>query len=395
MLMIPYARQNINSSDIEAVVNVLKSDWLTQGSVVPAFENAVAMKVGAKFGVAVNSATSALHIACLALGLKKGDCLWTSANTFVASANCALYCGAKVDLIDIDPSTYNMSVTLLHEKLILAEKKNCLPKIIIPVHFSGQSCEMEAIYKLSEQYGFKIIEDASHAIGGRYKNQPIGNCQFSDITIFSFHPAKILTTGEGGMAMTNSPELAEKMNILRSHGITRDRSKMTDKSQGDWYYEQVDLGFNYRMTDIQAALGLSQLDRLDEFISAREKIANKYNDCFQGSPLKLQCIENNCRSAFHLYIIRVQEALRSSLFDYLRNNGINANVHYIPVHLQPYYQNFGFKWGDFPSSEQYYKETITLPIYPALTVEMQNKVIAIVTNWFDLETKELKMSVMT
>lgn len=368
--MIPYGRQDITQSDIDAVVEVLESDFLTQGPAVPEFEQAVAKYCGAKHAVATNSATSALHIACLALGLTEGDWLWTSPITFVASANCGLYCGAKVDFVDIDSRTYNLSPQALEEKLINAEKKGQLPKIVIPIHLCGQSCEMEAIYKLSQQYGFKIIEDASHAIGGKYQDKLIGNGQYSDIVIFSFHPVKIITTGEGGMAVTNNQSLAEKMSLLRSHGITRDPNQMTQIPDGPWYYQQIDLGFNYRMTDIQAALGISQMQRLEQYISKRHDIAENYNKMIGGLPVTIPHQHSDCYSAFHLYVIRVNKNAPVShkvLFKNLRAKNIGVNLHYIPVHTQPYYKNLGFKTGDFPNAENYYKEAISLPMYSSLT----------------------------
>ena len=374
--MIPYGRQDISESDIAAVVDVLRSDWLTQGPVVSRFEEAVANKVGAEYGVAVNSATSALHIACLALGLGVGDWLWTSPNTFVASANCGLYCGAQIDFVDIDPHTYNMSAETLQAKLEQAEKLGKLPKVVIAVHFAGQSCEMDVIHALSKQYGFKVIEDASHAIGGSYRNQPIGCCFYSDITIFSFHPVKVMTTGEGGMALTNNPELAEKMQRLRSHGITRDAKKMHNTMPGAWYYEQIELGFNYRMTDIQAALGLSQLSRLDEFVSYRQQIASIYHKNLSDLPLILPHQLMHVDSAFHLYVIKLKSGFnRDTLFTQLREAGIGVNIHYIPVHTQPYYQQMGFKTGDFPEAEFYYNDAISIPMYASLLEQDQMTVV--------------------
>ena len=377
--MIPYGKQDINQADIDSVVNVLQSDFLTQGPQVPLFEKIVADYCDAEYGVAVNSATSALHIACLALDLGKGDYLWTSPNTFVASANCGLYCGAKVDFIDIDPETYNMSIDSLKHKLLDAETHGKLPKVIIPVHFSGQSCDMRAIYALSKKYGFKIIEDASHAIGGKYQNTSIGSCKYSDITVFSFHPVKIITTGEGGMAMTNEEELASKMRRLSSHGITRNPKQMSHLPDGSWYYQQIDLGFNYRMTDIQAALGASQMNRIDDYINKRQNIAAHYNR--ELSELSIttphQHVDNF--SSCHLYVIRLQckflKKNHAQIFQSLRNEGIGVNLHYIPVHTQPYYKNLGFSEGDFPHAELYYQEAISLPIYPTLDKHQQNSVI--------------------
>ena len=375
--MIPYGRQDINQADIQAVVDVLQSDWLTQGLMVPRFEQAVAEKVGAQYAVAVNSATSALHIACLVLDLGPGDWLWTSPNTFVASANCALYCGAKVDFVDIDPKTYNMSVEKLTAKLEEADHLGTLPKIVIPVHFAGQSCDMAAIHKLSRRYGFKIIEDASHAIGGKYKDRYIGNCAYSDVTIFSFHPVKIITTGEGGIALTKDQSLAEQMQRLRSHGITRSADLFQHQKEGAWYYEQQELGFNYRMTDIQAALGCSQLSRLDFFIENRHQVAASYNDQLCDLPIVLPFQSESVYSAYHLYPIQVKKNTinRETLFASLRQAGIGVNVHYIPVHTQPYYQQLGFRVGDFPVAESYYQNAISLPMYATLSSSDQDKVL--------------------
>ncbi|MCW7482148.1 UDP-4-amino-4,6-dideoxy-N-acetyl-beta-L-altrosamine transaminase [Leptospira kanakyensis] len=369
--MIPYGRQNINQADIEAVVNVLKSDFLTQGPVIPQFEKAVANYCGVKYTYAVNSATSGLHIACIALGLQEGDIVWTSPISFVASANCAKYCGATVDFVDIDPITYNMSVNNLREKLLKADKEGKLPKIVIPVHLAGQSCDMEPIWKLSREYGFKIIEDASHAIGGSYKSSKVGSCEFSDITIFSFHPVKIITTGEGGMVCTNNVEVANKLYRLRSHGITRDSTEMTHQPDGQWYYQQIELGYNYRMTDLQAALGMSQLNRLDEFVVKRHGIYNRYKEIFKDVSIKLPELEPYAFASLHLYIVRIENNIagsnRKGIFEKLRANGILANIHYIPIYSQPYYQQFGYNRNDFPESENYYKEAISLPIYPDLS----------------------------
>ena len=377
--MIPYGRQDISEEDIQAVIKVLKSDWLTQGPVVPAFEKAVAAYCHAGYGVAVNSATSALHVACLALGVGKGDIVWTSPVTFVASANCAVYCGAEVDFVDIDSRTYNMSVIALQKKLAHAKKENKLPKVVIPVHLAGQSCEMEAIHLLSRQYGFSIIEDASHCIGGKYKGEPIGNCRYSSITVFSFHPVKIITTGEGGMAMTNDHQLALQMTHFRSHGIVRYAHEMTQEPDGPWFYQQIDLGFNYRMTDIQAALGLSQLNRLDEFVSKRHKIAKRYNELLTESWITLPWQHPDSLSAFHLYIVRIQKNNQVidhlQMFERLRNTGILVNLHYIPVYRHPFYQKMGFVPADYPEAESYYAEAISLPMFPALTIEQQNIVV--------------------
>lgn len=377
--MIPYGRQDITAADIRAVKDVLESDYLTQGPVVPAFEQKVAVYCGSSHGVAVNSATSALHIACMALGLGPGDFLWTTPVTFVASANCALYCGANVDFVDIDPSTYNLSVDRLEEKLIKAKNLGRLPKIVIPVHLGGQPCDMKRIWELSQEYGFRIVEDGSHAIGAKYQGDPVGDCRYSDITVFSFHPVKIITTGEGGMAMTNDSKLAEKMNLFRSHGITRDPALMTWTPDGPWYYQQIDLGYNYRMTDIQAALGLSQIDRLDVYVSRRHELANRYQSLLVDLPLKKQIQLPDAYSAYHLYVIRLQlgkvKQSHRAIFDSMRLHGVGVNLHYIPVHTQPYYKKMGFSFGDFPESEQYYSEAISLPMYAGLTDREQDHVV--------------------
>ncbi|MCB5189978.1 UDP-4-amino-4,6-dideoxy-N-acetyl-beta-L-altrosamine transaminase [Methylobacillus arboreus] len=374
--MIPYGRQSISEDDIQAVVDILRSDYLTQGPAVPAFESAVAKYCKAKHAVAVNSATSALHIACLALGVGPGDIVWTSPITFVASANCVLYCGAQVEFVDIDPKTYNLSVEQLAQKLEAAEKQGKLPKVVIPVHLCGQSCDMAAIFALSQRYGFKVIEDASHAIGGRYKNEPVGNCKYSDITVFSFHPVKIITTGEGGMALTNDANIAERLQLLRSHGITRDESKMTHASDGPWYYQQIDLGFNYRMTDIQAALGLSQMRRLDEFVIKRHEIARQYDLFLADVSVMTPWQHPDVYSAFHLYVVRLQvgNKNRREVFESLRAEGIGVNLHYIPVYRQPYYEQFGYNRSDYPEAEKYYAEAISIPIFPSLSHQMQSKV---------------------
>jgi UDP-4-amino-4,6-dideoxy-N-acetyl-beta-L-altrosamine transaminase len=377
--MIPYGRQDISDEDIQAVVDVLRSDYLTQGPAVPAFEKSIAGYCGTQHAIAVNSATSALHIACLALGVRSNDVVWTTPITFVASANCALYCGASVDFVDIDPRTYNMSVERLAEKLAHAEKIGKLPKVVIPVHLCGQPCDMVSIHTLSQQYGFKIIEDASHAIGGKYCGEPIGNCRYSDITVFSFHPVKIITTAEGGMAMTNDAQLAKGMQLLRSHGITRDANEMTHVPDGPWYYQQIDLGFNYRMTDLQAALGLSQMQRLDEFVAKRHAIAKRYNQLLADLPVITPWQHAGSYSGLHLYVIRLKLAeigkTHRQVFEALLAAGIGVNLHYIPVHQQPYYEGLGFKTGYCPQAEQYYAEAISLPMYPGLTEAQQDKVI--------------------
>ena len=366
--MIPYGRQDITEADIEAVVTVLRSDLITQGPVVPQFERAVADYCGASYGVATSSATAALHVACAALDLGPGDWLWTSPNTFVASANAARYCGAGVDFVDIDPRTYNMSADALAEKLAVAEHEAKLPRVVMPVHFAGQSCDMAAIRRLSERYGFRIIEDASHAIGGLYRDEPVGNCRYSDVAVFSFHPVKIITTGEGGMAVTNNAELAGRMGRLRSHGITRDPALMEGASDGPWDYQQIELGFHYRMTDIQAALGLSQMQRLDEFVTKRQAIARHYDEQLASLPVMTPYQHPEQQSAYHLYPIQVRDTLtRQLVFQYLRNAGIGVNVHYIPVYTQPDFQVFGFKLGHCPAAEAFYKHAISLPVYPCIT----------------------------
>lgn len=377
--MIRYGQQDITSTDVDAVVSVLKSVNLTQGPSISQFENAILAHVEAKYAFAVNSATSALHIACLALDLGPGDWLWTTPNTFVASANCALYCGAQVDFVDIDPKTYNLCPKKLEEKLVAAEKVGRLPKIVIPVHLTGQPCDMEAIHALGKKYGFKIIEDASHAIGGKYKGEAIGNCRFSDITVFSFHPVKIITTAEGGMAITNDPRLATKLELLRSHGITRNPELMTQEMEGPWYYQQVALGFNYRMTDLQAALGVSQMTRLEQYVNKRHEIAKRYNTLLTDLPISLPWQHPDSYSAYHLYVIRLNldkiQVTHRQVFEALRSKDIMVNLHYIPVHTQPYYQKMGFKIGDYPEAEQYYREAISIPMHPTLTEQEQDFVV--------------------
>ena len=377
--MIPYGRHEISETDIDAVVEVLRSDFLTQGPMVPHFEKLVANYCGSDYAVAVNSATSALHLACLALELGPGDRVWTSPITFVASANCALYCGAIIDFVDINPFDFNMSVTALNEKLEFAAKTGALPKIVIPVHLAGQSCDMASIYDLSKKYGFKIIEDASHAIGGRYNSEPIGSCRFSDITVFSFHPVKIITSAEGGMAVTNDAKLADKMALLRSHGITRDEKKMTRPADGGWYYEQIALGFNYRLTDLHAALGVSQLKRLDQFVSRRHEIANIYHDALRDLSLALPAENSETYSSYHLYIVSLIEsyhvARRGEIFEALRKQGVMVNLHYIPVHMQPYFTGLGFKKGSYPVAEDFYQRALSIPIFPSLTSDQQSYVV--------------------
>jgi len=373
---IPYGRQQISQDDIDAVVEVLRSDFLTQGPVVPKFEEAVANRVGAKHGVAVNSATSALHIACAALDLGPGDWLWTSPITFVASANCGRYCGAGVSFVDIDPETFNLCPDALEAKLAVAERERKLPKVIVPVHMCGQSPDMARISQLARRYGVRLVEDASHAIGADYHGRPVGDCTYSDITVFSFHPVKIITTGEGGLATTNDPDLATRMSELRTHGITRDPSRMTRESEGQWYYQQIELGWNYRMTEMQAALGVSQMGRLDEFVSRRCEIAARYDEALSDLPLRVPGRQESADSSWHLYVIRLHDAgRRRVVFDALQAAEIGVNLHYIPVHLQPYYQRLGFSRGDFPASEDYYDRAISIPVYPGMEASDQKRIM--------------------
>ncbi|MEC9483021.1 MAG: UDP-4-amino-4,6-dideoxy-N-acetyl-beta-L-altrosamine transaminase [Halomonas sp.] len=378
--MIPYGRQDIQPEDVAAVLDVLQSDFLTQGPVVPRFERAVAGKVGARHALAMNSATSALHVACLALGLGKDDWLWTSPITFVASANCGLYCGAKVDFVDIDPRTYNLCPRALEAKLEQAEREGRLPKVLVAVHLCGQPCDMQTIHELGQRYGFRIIEDASHAIGGQYQGEYIGNGRYSDITVFSFHPVKIITTAEGGMALTNDAQLASQMDLLRSHGITRDPEVMTRAPDGPWYYQQVALGFNYRLTELQAALGLSQLERLDDYVARRHALAERYDTLFGELPVTTPWQAPEGYSGRHLYVVRLQldklTVSHRQVFEALREQGIGVNLHYIPVPSQPYYQAMGFQAGDFPEAERYYAEAISLPLYPTMTEAQQNEVVS-------------------
>jgi UDP-4-amino-4,6-dideoxy-N-acetyl-beta-L-altrosamine transaminase len=365
--MIPYGRQAISEEDIAAVADVLRSDLITQGPVAGHFERAVADYCGVKHAVAVANGTAALHLACLALDLGPGGLLWTSPNTFVASANCARYVGADVDFVDIDPHTYNMSVEALASKLAEAERAGRLPDVVVPVDFAGASCDLAAIRGLADRYGFRILEDASHAIGGRYQGVPVGSCAYSDITTFSFHPVKIITTGEGGMILTNDEALADRARMLHTHGITRDETLMRGASEGLWYYQQLALGYNFRITDLQAALGLSQMSRLDEFVSGRNAIAQRYREAFAELPVRCQSVADDVHSAYHLFVIEALDHNRDALYYALRDRDVGSAVHYIPVHLQPYYRDLGFSPGDFPNAERYYAREITLPMYPTLT----------------------------
>jgi len=380
--MIPYGRHDVDEADIEAVREVLTSDRLTQGPAVERFERDLTSLTGAAEAVAVSSATSALHIACLALDLGPGDRLWTVPNTYVASANCALYCGADVDFVDIDPTSLNMSASSLAERLEAARRDNRLPKVVVPVDFAGLACDMRAIHELSQRYGFRIVEDASHAIGGAYDGGPVGDCRYSDITVFSFHAVKVVTTGEGGAAMTNDPALAERMRRLRSHGVTRDESLMRGQSDGPWYYQQIDLGFNYRMTDIQAALGSSQLRRLLAMVDRREALADRYDRLLAGISVITPARARDTRSAWHLYVVQLAEGAnrdRRSVFEELQQAGVGVNVHYIPVHLQPYYAGLGFRPGDFPNAEAYYAKALTLPLFPRMSEADQDHVVTSLT----------------
>lgn len=376
---LPYGRQSINQDDIDAVVAVMKSDWLTQGPVVEQFEQAIAAYCGVKYAVAVSNATAALHLACLAIGLGPGDQLWTSPNTFVASANCARYCGANVDFVDIDAQTYNLSLSELEQKLSTAAQSNTLPKVILPVHFAGQSCDMKPIETLAKKYRIHVIEDASHALGGSYDGHKIGACQFSDMAIFSFHPVKMITTGEGGMIVTDRLDLYQKLKQLRSHGIVQDPSLITKENPEPWDYEQQALGFNYRLTDLQAALGLSQLQRLDQFVARRQEIFDRYQDKLQGLPIQQPIAQFQSQSSHHLYVIRLKldqiSRSKQEIFSLLREQGIGIQIHYIPVHTQPYYRQLGFEWGNFPESEFYYQEAISLPIHYDLSDAEHDRII--------------------
>ncbi len=377
--MIPYGRQNLSEDDIRSVVDVLRSDWLTQGPTVARFEAAIAKYVGSQYAVAVSSGTAALHLGCRALGLKRGGMLWTSPNTFVASANCAFYCNGDVSFVDIGKDTFNISPTALEKKLIEAKQRGQLPDILVPVHFAGQPCDMKEIFALAKEYDCKIVEDASHAIGAEYHDSKIGSCQYSELTTFSFHPVKLMTTGEGGAITTNDKGIYDKLMMLRSHGIIRDPDRMNGTSEGDWYYQQLDLGYNYRITDIQAALGISQLSRLDQFLKKRQTLVRRYHNKLSHLPVKLPIVRDARTSAWHLYVIRVDEKktgkTRGEVFAALRKSGVGVNVHYIPVHTHPYYAKKGFQKGDYPVSEKYYEEAISIPIFYDMTEDEQDRVI--------------------
>ncbi|TFV91752.1 UDP-4-amino-4,6-dideoxy-N-acetyl-beta-L-altrosamine transaminase [Oxalobacteraceae bacterium OM1] len=378
--MIPYGRQDISEDDVRAVVDVLHSDWLTQGPAIERFEQAVARFCGSTYAVAVANATAGLHIACLAAGLGEGDAFWTSPNTFLASANCGVYCGATPGFVDVDAGTLNMDPAALEQRLVQARAARCVPKIVIPVHFGGQSCDMEPIARLAREYGFTVIEDASHAIGGQYRGRRVGSCEYSDMTVFSFHPVKIITSGEGGIVLTNRKDLYDKLVLLRSHGMTREAARMQGTSEGPWYYEQVALGFNYRLTDMQAALGLSQLQRTDHFVARRTELAQRYGELLRNVPVRTQACIAEAVSAWHLYVVQlaVGKSLRSrrEVFEELRARDVGVNVHYIPVHLQPYYRRYGFAAGDFPVAEAYYAAALTLPLYPGLSDTQQESIVA-------------------
>ena len=373
--MIPYGKHLVDEQDVEAVVDVLRNQFLTQGSIVPKFEQALCDYTGCQFATAVNSATSGLHVACLAAGVQQGDVVWTVPNSFVASANCALYCGATIDFVDIDATTRNIDVEALAVKLEQASVANLLPKALIVVHFSGLSCEMQTIQSLANKHSVVLIEDAAHALGGSYQKQKIGSCQFSDMTVLSFHPVKSITSAEGGAVLTNNMALDRDLKLFAKHGVTRDASQMVTASQGPWYYQQVALGYNYRLSDLHAALGLSQLSKLDSFIHRRTELALRYQQKLAGLPLTLPTLDNQSKSAWHIYMVEVTEHQRKEVFESLQQKGVGVNVHYIPIHLHPYYQQLGFKQGDFPVTEKFYQHALTLPLYPSLSDQQQNIVI--------------------
>ena len=390
---IPYGKQSIDDSDIDAVITVLKSDFLTQGPVIKRFEESFCKFSGAKFGVAVSNATAALHIACLSLGVGKGDIVWTSPNSFIASANCARFCDADVDFVDIDVNTYNLCPVKLEQKLIKAKLDGCLPKVVIPVHFAGQPCDMARIFELSKLYQFAVIEDASHAVGASYEDNLIGSCEFSDICVFSFHPVKIITTGEGGLALTNNPTLEKSMRSYACHGIERSKEDLFDQEQGEWYYEQQSLGFNYRMTELQAALGLSQLEKVTSFVKKRHQLFEQYNYLLRNLDLQLPCVINHTYSSVHLYPIILSKRLtpyKKWIFSELRREGIGVQTHYIPIHTQPYYQKLGFSWGDFPAAESYYQNSISLPMYSDLTLPQQTHIVNVLEQILEQVNNESK-----
>jgi UDP-4-amino-4,6-dideoxy-N-acetyl-beta-L-altrosamine transaminase len=375
--MIPYGKHLVNEDDVDAVVEVLRNQFLTQGTVVPKFEQALCEYTGANHCVAVNSATSGLHVACLAAGVAAGDSVWTVPNSFVASANCALYCGATIDFVDIDPLTRNIDISALETKLQHAATQNRLPKALIVVHFSGLSCEMQTIQKLTHLYSIVLIEDAAHGLGGSYQQSKIGSCVYSDMSVLSFHPVKSITSAEGGAVLTNQSQLYQKLQLFAKHGVTKDPSQYQGESHGPWYYQQLELGYNYRLSDLHAALGLSQLSKLDVFIQKRSKLAKVYDNALADLPLKLPVEEPQFKSAWHLYMVELIQHDRQHIYQQLHDKGVGVNVHYIPIHLQPYYQQLGFKQGDFPVSEHFYQNALTLPLFPSLTDIEQAKVIAV------------------
>ncbi len=396
---IRYSQQSLNLDDIDAVIDVLRSDWLTQGPSITAFEDRLVQYCSAQHAVAVSNGTAALHLACMALGVTKGDIVWTSPNSFLASANCARFCGADVDFVDIDPITRNLCVLELEKKLRLAKLNNTLPKVLIPVHFAGKSCDMRRIFELSQEFGFSIIEDACHALGGTYNGKKVGCCEYSDLAVFSFHPAKVITTGEGGAILTNKSELSEKIRCLLTHGMTRNTELMENPSHGPWYYEQIALGLNYRITDIQAALGFSQMKRLDAFVRQRQELAKRYYNKLVNLPIILPDSSDIEACAFHLFPIGVDKKIRKTVFTALRSKGIGVNVHYIPIHTQPYYQRLGFAWGNYPNAEKYYESAISLPLHPELSFEDQDficesleKILANVTTLSENTVADTSMS---
>lgn len=379
--MISYGRQTLSDDDLEAVINNLRTDLITQGPVIKDFENAISEYTQARYVTSTSHGTSALHLACLALGLQAADTVWTSPISFVASANCALYCGATIDFVDINASTLNIDIDLLEDKLKTSKTP---PKILIVVHMAGLPCEMQSIHELSRKYGFYIIEDAAHALGAQYLQKPVGSCEFSDLTIFSFHPVKSITTGEGGAVTTNRKALDLSLKKLRNHGLERDFSDSDEHRDEPWYYEQSCLGFNYRLTDFQAALGVSQLKKLDTFIEKRQSIFNYYQQHLNNLPLQLPV--DDSASAFHLYIIQLKEnsaIRRKALYHYLVKNGIKTNVHYIPIHLQPFYQKLGFRQGDFPVAERYYQRALTLPLFPELSINNCQQICQLIDQFFN------------